>query len=154
MAPDRTPGDGEEESWTGSGTVLVADDEEFVRRPAAGMLEHIGFTVRTAVDGLEAVEAVAADARGHAEGERAITCVILDLTMPRMDGVEAFRRIKQIRPGLPVILSSGYSEKQVSDQLGGELPAGFIQKPYTLERLTAAMRRLSGNGPGGGPDPA
>jgi CheY-like chemotaxis protein len=94
---------GESVSGGFSGTVLVVDDEEAVCDLCRE--EGFGFTVLTAGDGEEGVRVF----REHA-GE--ITCVILDLTMPKMDGVAAFKKHTRIRPDVRVILSSGYGQQE------------------------------------------
>jgi len=86
--------------WRGSGTILVADDESSVRRVVRRMLERYGFTVVTCADGHEAVAI-------FRERPDEILLVILDVTMPNMDGGKAFREIRRIRPDAKVILSSG-----------------------------------------------
>ena len=123
------------EGWKGTGTVLLADDEEMVREVGVSMLESLGFRVLTAADGQEATEIF----RTHGDE---IRCVILDLTMPRMDGGEAFREIRRIRPGVRVILTSGYDEHTVSRRFSGEGLDGFIQKPYKMSEFMAKLRRV------------
>ena len=118
----RQPGD-----LTGTATVLVVDDEELVRRAAKQALEGYGYAVRTAAGGREALKILAED-----EG---IQVVVLDLTMPVMDGAETLPEIRKVRPGLPVILSSGYDEAAATEQFASEAAAVFLQKPYTAERL-------------------
>jgi len=122
-------------AWKGSGTVLVADDEETVRTVAKMMLEWSGFTVRTAADGQEAVEVF----RRHADE---IVAVLLDMTMPRMDGEDAFRRMRAIRNDVKVILSSGYGEPEATGRFAAKGLAGFIQKPYQLEALIRKLREV------------
>jgi len=117
------------------GTILVADDEELVRSLAERVLADRGFTVITACDGAEAIALV----RDHP-----IDLVVLDLTMPRVGGVEALAAIGELRPELPVILSSGYSERDAQEQVGSETVAAFIQKPYLPERLVAAVTQILG----------
>ncbi|HRZ28469.1 MAG TPA: PAS domain S-box protein [Spirochaetota bacterium] len=123
--------------WTGSGTVLLVDDEENVRAVGGRMLSMLGFTVISASNGREAVDLF----RAHA-GE--IACVIMDLTMPLMDGEEAFRSIREIRKGARVIISSGYSEQEIIVRFIGEGPSGFIQKPYQLDDLAAKLKEVLG----------
>ncbi len=118
-----------------SGTILVADDEEAVRQVTRLALEMAGFTVITAADGEEAVECFAA----HASEVRAI---LLDLSMPKMSGDEAFAAIKRIRPDVPVILSSGFNEQDTTNRLAGRGLAGFIQKPYRPTELIEKLRQL------------
>jgi CheY-like chemotaxis protein len=108
------------------------------------MLERLGFAVVTAGDGQEAVSVY----RARADE---IACVVLDLTMPRMDGEEAFRELRQVRPDVRVILSSGYNEQEVTQRFAGKGLAGFLEKPYRLETLRAQLRRVLDQGaqPGG-----
>jgi two-component system cell cycle sensor histidine kinase/response regulator CckA len=86
-----------------SGTVLVVDGEEMVRVLCNASLRRLGYQALQAVDGEEAIRVLQA----HASE---ISAVILDLTMPLMNGVTAFKKMLQIKPDLKVILSSGYSE--------------------------------------------
>lgn len=123
------------EGWKGTGTVLLADDEEMVRQVGVGMLEFLGFRVLTAQDGQEAVEVF----RTHMDE---IRCVVLDLTMPRMDGEETFREIRRLHPGARVILTSGYNEQQVTQRFAGEGLAGFIQKPYKLNDFRSTLHQV------------
>jgi signal transduction histidine kinase/ActR/RegA family two-component response regulator len=109
-------------------TILLVDDEEMIRDAAAAVLESLGLTVIPVADGLEAVEAV------QRPGQ-AIDLVLMDLTMPRMDGREAFHAIRRIHPHLPVILSSGYNEQESIQAFMGRGLAPFRQKPYTLRAL-------------------
>jgi CheY-like chemotaxis protein len=120
--------------WRGRGTVLLVDDEEIVRTTTRAMLEQCGFTVLTASDGIEAVEVFRART-----GE--IAAVILDVTMPRMGGEEAFRQMHQLDPTVPVILSSGYDEQDAVSRFAGKGLAGFIQKPYRMESLAEKLRK-------------
>lgn len=125
----------DETEWRGSGTVLVVDDEETVRTLGKKMVERSGFTALTACDGRDAVAVF----RQNAEK---IICVILDLTMPHMDGEEAFRELRKIRSDIRVILSSGYDEQEVSRRFAGAGMAGFIEKPYTRAALISVLRRV------------
>ncbi|MDX9822289.1 MAG: response regulator, partial [Syntrophales bacterium] len=113
---------------TFSGTVLVVDDDEIVRSVCMDLLHHLGFSTIEAKDGDQALTIF---------GERAdeISCVILDLTMPRRDGVGTFQEMKRRRPDVKVILCSGYSEQESLSRFAGAGLAGFLQKPYQLEEL-------------------
>jgi PAS domain S-box-containing protein len=115
-----------------SGTVLVVDDDMAVRRLCQRMVERLGMQVLTASDGLEAVEM-------FRRNEDRITCVILDLTMPKMDGLSAFKELIRIRPNIKVILSSGYDAEDSAHRLSGQGIAGFVQKPYSLQKLRDAL---------------
>lgn len=121
--------------WRGAGTVLVVDDEESVRAVAKVSLEQIGFRVLCASDGKDGVETF----RKHAD---AIVAVLLDMTMPRMDGQEALREMRKIRPEITIVLSSGYNEKESTKAIPlGEVD-GFIQKPYQPLTLLEKMREV------------
>ena len=115
------------------GTILVVDDEETVRETTRAMLEECGYTVLTAVDGREGVEVF----RSH---PGAITAVVLDMTMPRMNGEEAFREMRRCDEGVPVILSSGFNEQDAVNRFTGKGLAGFIQKPYRMQSLAEKLR--------------
>ncbi len=122
------------DDWQGSGTVLLVDDEETVRGIGAEMLRELGFTVITADDGREGVEQL--------KNNPDISIVILDLTMPHMDGEQCFRELKQLRSDIKVIMSSGFNEQEVTEKFLGKGLAGFIQKPYKLSVLKEAIRKI------------
>ncbi|MBL8679329.1 MAG: PAS domain-containing protein [Myxococcales bacterium] len=117
----------------GSGAILVADDESFVRRTLASVLGAQGFVVIEADNGAEAI------AR-YREQRDSIVLAILDMTMPELSGVEVLRALRAIDPTLRVVLSSGYSD--VAANLFDEQPTAFLQKPYTLEELEAVLRSV------------
>ncbi len=122
------------DDWKGSGTVLLVDDEESVRGVGVEMLRELGFDAVTANDGREAVEIF--------KTHPAISFAILDLTMPHMDGEQCFRELRRIKPDVKVIMSSGFSEDEVTQKFVGKGLAGFVQKPYKLSVLKEAIRRL------------
>ena len=113
--------------------MLVVDDEEIVRNSASRMIEHAGFTVLTASDGEDAISL-------YRENQKKIVCVLLDLTMPKMNGEETFRELRRISPDVRVILSSGYSEEAATASFSPLGLAGFIQKPYQLDTMVATLR--------------
>jgi PAS domain S-box-containing protein len=121
--------------WRGAGTVLLVDDEECVRNIGAEMLQELGFTAVTAGDGQEAVELFGA--------RNDFACVILDLTMPRMDGEQCFRELQRIRGDVKVIISSGYNEQEVTPRFLGRGLAGFIQKPYRVAALKQVLQGIA-----------
>ena len=122
----------------GAGTVLVVDDEPYLRKAVTLVLKRSGFTVYEAKDGVEAVEVF----QQHRDE---IGCVLCDLTMPRMDGWETLTALRKLVPGIPVILSSGYSEVQVMAGDHAELPQAFLSKPYELPALKDTIVRVMGN---------
>jgi len=121
----------------GHGMVLIVDDEETIRVTAAAMLEDIGFTTLAAADGVEGVAMVK---QHHAE----ISAVLLDMTMPKMGGEDAFREMRKIDPKVRVVLSSGYNEQDATSHFAGKGLAGFIQKPYAPQLLQSTMVEIVG----------
>ena len=120
------------ELW--GGTVLVVDDEAALQKILASVLKHMGFTVLAAQDGVQAVEVF----REHQDEIRLVIC---DLTMPRMDGWETLTALRQVKPGVPIILSSGYNEAHVMAGNHSELPQAFLSKPYDLKLLRTIISR-------------
>ncbi len=110
------------------GTVLLVEDEEAVRKVTALMTSSLGFTVIQACDGVGAVEIF----RQHKDK---ISCMICDLTMPRMNGWDTIAAIRAIRHDLPIILASGYDESSARAGVHSELPDFFLNKPYELDKL-------------------
>jgi two-component system cell cycle sensor histidine kinase/response regulator CckA len=120
-------------AWRGSGTILVVDDEAHIRAVAARALEGAGFTVLTAADGQEAMAIFSRQAQ-------TIRAVLLDLTMPHMDGAATMVQLRQIQPDVRVILSSGYTKEDATRHFSDRDVIAFLQKPYALKDLVAAMR--------------
>lgn len=116
-------------------TILVVDDESIVRETCECMLEGLGFRTLTARDGREGVEAL--------ERERAtVSAVVLDLTMPVMNGEQAFHAMRLLRPDLPVLLTSGYYPQDVAARFAGQPRVSFLKKPYSMAELEQALRGL------------
>jgi PAS domain S-box-containing protein len=134
---DRVAAKGEKPvaGWRGSGTVLLVDDEEVIRVVGLRMLSRIGFEVLTAVDGSEAVALF----RKHVDK---IVCVLLDLTMPGVDGEKTFRALREVREDVRVVLISGHAEEEIAHRFEGMGLAGFIHKPFSLGELTSKLRDL------------
>jgi CheY-like chemotaxis protein len=110
------------------GLALVADDEPMVLEFAASALESMGFEVIRARDGAEAV------VRFLDHRDR-IRLVLLDLTMPRMDGIETFTELRRLQPGLPILLSSGYDTDAAARDLVAQGEVLFLPKPYPVRDL-------------------
>ena len=121
--------------WRGSGIVLVVDDEPDVRSVVARALEVSGFTPQLANDGQEAVEL-------FKKQSDKLRLVLLDLTMPRMDGEQAFHEMHRINSSVPVILMSGYSQKLSLDRFAQARPAAFLSKPFDYRVLQTCLRQL------------
>lgn len=118
-----------------SGTILVVDDEEAVRAVAARILRNSGFRVIEAPDGEKAVQIVRS-------GSENFSAVLLDLTMPRMDGEEAFRLMRDAKPDLKIVVMSGFTEQDTTERFMGRGLAGFVAKPFTAEALLGKMRAV------------
>ena len=119
--------------WHGSGTVLLVDDEASVRESTGHLLTELGFNVLVAENGEQALQT-------FGQHVKEIVAVILDLTMPRLNGGEVFEQIRKICPRLPVLLSSGYNEENTMERFLGKGLAGFLQKPFTINDLAAKLR--------------
>ena len=135
--PPLDAGAGPAAPWRGRGTILVVDDEISARAVARAMGTHLGFQVVEAADGEEAV-AVFERRRGE------FSMVLMDLTMPRMDGREAFLRMKELDPSVPVVLTSGFSEMDAVSDFAGRGLAGFLPKPYQKSQFEAILRKAVG----------
>jgi signal transduction histidine kinase/CheY-like chemotaxis protein len=135
-APSPGPARQKAEPCRARGVVLLVDDEKNVRISAELLLRGFGFEVIAARDGAEALDAVRTRA-----GQ--IDVVLLDLTMPRMDGAETLRHLRRIAPDLPVILTSGYGAAYLDDEPApGERPDAVLPKPYASEELFATIERV------------
>jgi PAS domain S-box-containing protein len=121
-------------SLEGSETILLVEDSELVRPLVAEVLESYGYTVLTAVDGIEAL-AIAASHRGT------IDLLLTDVVMPRMNGPELADQLLEKMPGLRVLFTSGYPAGIVGRHGIADSGAAFIQKPYVADDLAAAIRR-------------
>ena len=119
----------------GTETVLVVDDEESVRKLLRRILEEGGYSVLLATDGVKAVELYT---RLSAE----IDLVVLDIIMPRMGGRETYERLREINPGVKVLLSSGYSENGQAQDILAAGARGFLQKPYDLRAVLHKVREV------------
>ncbi len=122
-------------AFKGAGTVLVVDDEETVRTVAARMLERLGFSVELANNGRDAMEVFRVN-------PTRFTLVLLDLTMPHLDGEETFRQMRMLNPGVRVILTSGFNQQEAVNRFTGKGLAGFIQKPFELGSLIQIVRSV------------
>jgi CheY-like chemotaxis protein len=114
--------------------VLLVEDEEAVRESTRAMLEASGFSVLIAADGREAVQI-------FRQSSEQISLILLDMTMPYLDGEETFRELRNIRSDVRALLTSGYSQQIATNRFAGKGLAGFIQKPYSFTELQRAVRR-------------
>jgi signal transduction histidine kinase/CheY-like chemotaxis protein len=114
-----------------AGLVLVVDDEEGVRNLASLVLQQAGYEAAPAADGVEGLER-------FRRSPGAFAAALLDLTMPRMDGLELLAKLHEARPDLPVVLMTGYSASETGSRAEVN---GTLQKPFTASALLEAIRR-------------
>lgn len=120
--------------------VLVIEDEDAVREATAMMVAEVGYEVFAAASGEEGVQVF--EQRGD------IDVVLVDLTMPGIDGIATLERIRQVRRGVPIVLMSGYATEDVLRRVEGGCSTMFLAKPFRLETLEAALAESLGR-PGG-----
>ena len=123
------------ETGTGHGLVLLVDDEDSIRIMGRRILERGGFEVVTAADGAQAVEF-------FGQYRDRVRLVVLDMTMPRLDGEACFRELRRIDPHVKVIMTSGYNEQDVINRFVGKGLAGFVQKPYSASDLLIKVQEV------------
>jgi signal transduction histidine kinase len=130
-----SPEEERHEAWHAQGKVLLVEDEESARELARIVLERAGIEVVEAVDGIEALTIFSAQPEGY-------SCVLLDLTMPNMDGVETYSRLRVIRPDIQVVLCSGFPEQAAMSRFADLGLAGFLKKPYDPDELLECLQGL------------
>ena len=123
----------------GAETILYVDDEEAVVQIGHGMLESLGYTVVSTGSSQKALEMFSAE-------PGRFDCVITDMTMPHIRGDELARRLFELRPGLPIILCTGFSEKISEEQALQMGIQAFLLKPFTMQDLGLAVRKALDGG--------
>jgi hypothetical protein len=125
----------EEAEWpAGTETILVVDDEEGVRALGQAVLERCGYTVLMAEDGLQTLEVYQA----HREE---IALVVLDVIMPRMGGQGCLRRLRELDPQVKVLISTGYTARELAEKLVAEGALGMVEKPFQIRDFATAVRK-------------
>jgi PAS domain S-box-containing protein len=123
-----------DDAWRGSGTALVIDDDDMARAVTARMLERLNFSVLQAADGFQGLAILTAQTP-------AVSCVILDMTMPLLSGEQTLTALRRQNPDVPVLLTSGYSQRDAAAHSAREHTA-FIQKPISIQALSEKLRGL------------
>ena len=131
---DATPTPSNADAPTVGELVLVVEDEDILRSTCYDVLDALGYQTLLAERGEEAVEIV----RQYGD---AIGCVLLDLTMPGMNGVQAFAAMRAIKPDLQVIITSGHDAEDVLDDFPNNGIAGYVQKPYSMNELHRQLQQ-------------
>ncbi len=121
------------DTWKGSGLILLVDDEDELRLVAGKMLERLGFDVITAANGMAAIDIFK---KRSAE----IEAVVLDLTMPDMDGEETFHELKRHDKNVRVIIASGFSMQEIEERFENKGLLGALHKPYSMQTLRKTLR--------------
>ncbi|HRX49149.1 MAG TPA: response regulator [Spirochaetota bacterium] len=119
----------------GEGTILVVDDEEVIRKVSQELLSMCGFKVITAEDGYAGV-------RVFRERAEEIKLVLLDVIMPGMSGLETYRELRAVKNDVKVLLTSGFRNEEKIQEGVEQGINGFIQKPFTLNRLSEAVFKI------------
>ena len=125
----------------GKESILLVDDEELLLDVGKKMMETLGYTVYTAMNGQAAIDS-------YESKQDIIQMVVLDMMMPDMGGKDVYESLKEIDSEVRVLLSSGYSvdgEAAEIMELGCD---GFIQKPFSLQRLSIKIREVLDGDPG------
>ena len=120
-------------------TVLVIEDEESLRMAVSRMLRRRGFEVIEAADGQMGVELF----QTH---KGSIDAVLLDLTLPHLSGREVLSELRQMRPGVKVIVTTAYNEGSAWKKLYGQQAWGFLRKPYEVSELVELLRAACESG--------
>jgi CheY-like chemotaxis protein len=124
-----------EEVLMGTETVLMVDDEDIILDVGKGIIEKLGYKVLIANSGKEAIET-------YKTNQGKIDMVILDMIMPEMGGGETYDKLKEINPGLKVLLSSGYTIDGEATKILERGCNGFIQKPFNMADLSKKIREI------------
>lgn len=139
MVPEESVAESNFESntWLGTGYALIVDDEATIRMAGQAVLNHLGFQVELAEDGMRGLEKILKQAVNY-------KVVLLDLTMPNLDGRDVYKLVRERMPHLPIIIMSGYSSHQATDLMNDGGPTTFIQKPFTVESIREKLVALLG----------
>jgi len=116
-----------------AGRVLVIDDDDAVGLVLSRAMARLGYNADVAADGTKGVSAFEADPDRYG-------LVLLDFKLPGMDSGTVYRKLRERRPQIPVVLMSGYNKQEALESSAGMELAGFLHKPFNMETLTAALR--------------
>jgi two-component system cell cycle sensor histidine kinase/response regulator CckA len=117
-----------------TGAILIIDDEELPQTVVAEMLQQLGYTVFSASSGNEGIEILKAQGK-------AISAVLVDMTMPDLDGIQTATSLKQLQPEMPIILMSGYSESEALANIGKDCISAFLPKPFGVNELKETISK-------------
>ncbi|WP_214174449.1 PAS domain S-box protein [Geomobilimonas luticola] len=126
------------EQWRGSGTILLVEDEEPIMQVAKAMLMELGFEVIEARNGKEALHI-------YQQNAYDIILVMTDMGMPVMDGYNLFLELKRLNAVLPIVISSGFGDADITSRISRDDIAGLISKPYNFNLLQNVIRDAVGH---------
>jgi len=135
MSPEALPVEGAEDDKTGNERILLVDDEESIVRLERMMLERLGYLVTSRLSSIEALEAF----RAHPDG---FDLVVTDMTMPNMTGDQLAGELVSIRPGIPIIICTGYSERINPEKAAAIGMKGFLMKPIVRSEMAGMVRKV------------
>jgi two-component system cell cycle sensor histidine kinase/response regulator CckA len=121
----------------GGSKILLVDDEEDVRIIAGQMLKAMGYKVETASDGYEGLEQFKTD-------PMAFSVILLDYSMPGMDGIETMKELRKLRGDVPILFSTGYSDDQTMQEMEAMNVNGVVRKPFMISELVDAITKVIG----------
>ena len=125
----------ESSSYSGESTILIVDDEQIMRQILREGLEAEGYRTLEACNGIEAVQIFIKEKEN-------IDLIILDMIMPKQNGLETFKQMKALQLNVPVILSSGYGENKQVQEMINEGVRDVLQKPYRVDTLTKKVKEI------------
>jgi len=114
---------------------LIIEDEEISSNVCTSMLDHLEFKSTLAKDGKTGIQK-------YLEFKSEITCVILDVSLPEIDGIEVYSMIRKLDGNIPILLTSGYSLGQISLDISADTQTTFLQKPYTMKQLQDSLNTI------------
>jgi len=116
-------------------TVLIVEDEKTLRDACCDVLSMFGYRILLAANGEEAVRLV----EQHSDH---VDCVLLDMSMPGMSGIETYHAVRAIKPDLPVVITSGHDAAHVLGNFPVNGVADYVQKPYGMRELYEKLRQV------------
>ena len=122
------------------GTILIVDDQEMVRTMVADLLGGMNYNVLTAEDGLDAVQMLKEIKEDKSSERQDVDLIILDMILPKIDGKETYKRLREIDPEIKVVLSTGYDVNNKVNEVLSDGAVGFIQKPYHIDKLLGIVK--------------
>ncbi len=119
----------------GTGNILIIDDDVNILANLKDMLEELGYTVSSASGGMEGINILS-------DKSHLIDLVIVDMIMPEIDGIETIIHLKEIKPDIKIVISSGFNNEETSGRISRMDISGFIQKPFKMYELSRLLNSI------------